>query len=238
MQGDTINTNQEQIKRWFNQTYEKRAFQYLRPVEAYEIYLKLLEVKKGNAILDIACGPGQMLKAAKTKNLKLSGMDIAEVAINYAKEALPEANLQVANAENLPFQNNQFDYLTCLGSLERFIHLEVALKEMLRVAKPQARFCFLVRNSERASWKIIKEKFGLINKAGHQGAKSLNEWASVFTNAGFKINRIHHDQWPQTRWLRWLSLNSKLWQVNYQKIEKRRTALEHAYEFIFILSKL
>ncbi len=239
MQGDAVNTNQQQdqIKHWFNKTYERRAFQYLRPVEAYEIYLKLLQVQKEHHILDIACGPGQLLKAAQKEGLTLSGIDIAEVAVNYAKEVLPEADLKVANAEQLPFENNQFDYLTCLGSLERFIHLKVALKEMLRVAKPHAHFCFLVRNSERASWKIVKEKLGFINKAGHQGAKSLNEWSEVFTETGFKINRIHHDQWPKTRWLRWLSLNSTLWQVDYQKIQKRQTALEHAYEFIFILSK-
>jgi len=238
MQGETINTNeqQSQIKDWFNQTYQKRAFQYLRPVEAYEIYLSLLKVEKETSILDIACGPGQMLKAAQKQNLNLSGIDISDVAIDFAKTALPQANLQVANAEDLPYSNNQFDYLTCLGSLERFMHLEVALKEMLRVAKTTARFCFLVRNSERASWKIIKDKLGIINKAGHQGAKTLNDWSAIFIKTGFKIERIHHDQWPKTRWSRWLSLNSKLWKVDYQKIQPRKTALESAYEFIFILS--
>jgi len=226
MQDKTVHTNQEQeqIKHWFNKTYQKRAVQYLRPVEAYEIYLKLLATEKGKSILDIACGPGQMLKAAKKQGLQLSGIDIAEVAIDYAKAALPEANLKVANAENLPFEDEQFNYITCLGSLERFINIEVALKEMLRVAHKDARFCFLVRNSERPSWKIVKEKLGFINKAGHQGAKSLNAWSAIFKSAGFKINRIHHDQWPKTRWSRWFSLNSKLWAVDYQK-------------FIFILSK-
>ena len=239
MQSNLINLSerQSQIKAWFNQTYQQRAFQYLRPVEAYEIYLSLLEAKKGNSILDIACGPGQMLKAAEKQKLTLSGIDISDVAINYAKAALPNAILKVANAEELPFKNNQFNYITCLGSAERFLQLEVALKEMLRVAKPNARFCFLVRNSERASWKIVKKKLGLINKAGHQGAKSLNEWAAIFTKTGFNIDTVHHDQWPKTRWQRWLSLNSKLWQVDYKKKKKRNGTLESAYEFIFILSK-
>lgn len=239
MPGKTVHTieEQNQIKDWFNETYKKRAFQYLRPVQAYEIYLSLLKVEHGKSILDIACGPGQMLKAAQQQNLSLHGIDISGVAIDYAKTALPSANLQVANAESLPFNNSQFNYITCLGSLERFLHLGIALKEMLRVAKPNARFCFLVRNSERASWKIIKQKFGIINKAGHQGAKSLNEWSAIFTKTGFKIERIHHDQWPKTRWLRWLSFNNTLWQVDYQKIKQRKTALELAYEFIFILSK-
>jgi len=239
MQSKTINTNgeQNQIRDWFNQTYQKRAFQYLRPVEAYEIYLSLLKVEKESSILDIACGPGQMLKAARKQNLNLSGIDISNVAIDYAKATLPKANLQVANAEDLPYSNDEFDYVTCLGSLERFLHLDVALKEMLRVAKANARFCFLVRNSERASWKIIKNKLGIINKAGHQGAKSLNDWSTIFKKAGFKIEKIHHDQWPKTRWLRWLSLNNKLWKVDYQKIHERKVALESAYEFIFILSK-
>ncbi len=228
---------QKTIADWFNQTYSKRGLNYLRPKEAYYIFLELLAPLPGNAILDVACGPGQLLKVAGEYDLSLSGIDISDVAIKLAKKNLPGADLHAANAEQLPFADNSFDYITCLGSLERIIHLEQALTEQLRVAKPGAKFCYMVRNSDRASWKFIKNTLGIINKKGHQGAKSMQEWSDIFMKTGFKIDHIHHDQWPATRWKRWISLNDTLGKVDYKKIQSPPEQIEKAYEFIFILSK-
>lgn len=228
---------QEVVKNWFDNTYSKRAKQYLRPVDAYHIYLSLLEAQDTGSILDVACGIGQMLKVADNTQRQLYGIDISEVAIEIAKEDIPHAHLTTGNVESLPYENDKFDYVTCLGSLERFLNLEIALSEINRVCKPTAKICFLVRNSKRPSWIFIKEKLGIINKKGHQGAKSKAQWEEIFKNQNFKIVRVHHDQWPSTRWKRWLSLKGKLFNVNYSKILSTNTSIEEAYEFVFILSK-
>ncbi len=229
--------SQETITEWFNQTYAKRGLNYLRPKEAYYIFYELLKVEKGKNILDVACGPGQMLSVAGDYQLKKFGIDISAVAIEMAKQKLPDADVRVANAEDLPFEDNTFDYISCLGSLERMINLEKALQEQYRVAKTGAKMCYMVRNSDRASWKIVKEKLGVINKKGHQGAKSMKEWSNIFEKIGFTIDKIHHDQWPTVRWSRWMSLNGALKNVNYKKIQPTMSNIENAYEFIFILSK-
>ncbi len=229
--------SQETITQWFNQTYSKRGLNYLRPKEAYYIFYELLGVEPEGKLLDVACGPGQMLSLAKEYNLHAFGLDISDVAIKMAQQKLPDADLRVGNAEQLPYENETFDYISCLGSLERIINLETALKEQYRVAKKGAKVCYLVRNSERASWKIVKEKLGIINKKGHQGAKSKKEWSGIFEKIGYKIEKIHHDQWPSVRWSRWMSLNGTLGKVNYKKIQPTMSNIDQAYEFIYILSK-
>ena len=186
-------------------------------------------------MLDIACGPGQLLMAGKEKQLQLYGIDISSEAIRQCKARLPEAQVQVANAEALPFADKRFDYLTCLGSLERIIHLDQALKEQVRVAKDEARFCYLVRNADAPSWKLVKQTLGIQNHTGHQTAKSLKEWTSIFTTAGLKIESVYSDQWPLVRWRRWLALNKS--SIDYTKIRKGWLPLENAYEFIFVLRK-
>ncbi len=229
--------NQETIKDWFNDTYKSRGTSYLRPKEAYYIFMELMGAKSGGKILDVACGLGQMLKVAKDYDMDLYGVDISDVAIGMAKEALPNAHLSVENAESLPFEDNTFDFITCLGSLERMLDLDKVLSEQVRVAKPGARFCYMVRNSERMSWKIVKQGLGIINKKGHQGAKSMEAWTEIFNQQGLKVDRVHQDQWPKKRWSRWLSLNDRITKVDYKEIMKPVSNMEQAYEFIFILSK-
>jgi ubiquinone/menaquinone biosynthesis C-methylase UbiE len=230
---------QDTIKSWFNKTYSTRGLSYLRPKEAYYIFLELLGVEKGKGkFLDVACGPGQMLKVANEYGLDIHGIDLSDVAIGMAKESLPNGNLQAGNAEALPFADKTFDYITCLGSLERMIDTKKVIAEQVRVAKDSAKICYLVRNSERASWKIVKEGLGFINKKGHQGAKTMKEWSDMFTSLGLKIEDVHHDQWPSTRWRRWFTLNNRLGKVDFKKIQTKRVPMEGAYEFIFILSKI
>jgi len=97
--------------------------------------------------------------------------------------------------------------------------------------------CVLVRNSERGTWKFFKETLGIINKDGHQGAKSLAEWSQIFDQNNFKIERIHHDQWPSKRWIWWSSFAGRLFKYDFGKLAPKIANIESAYEFIFILKK-
>ena len=58
------------IKNWFNQTYQREGFGYLRPLAAYAIYAKLLALQPGEPFLDVACGPGLMLRQAALRLLR------------------------------------------------------------------------------------------------------------------------------------------------------------------------
>ena len=79
---------QQSVREWFNKTYQNRGLSYLRPQEAYYVFLEILKAKAGASILDVACGPGQLLKVAKEYKLDLHGVDISEVGIQMAKESL------------------------------------------------------------------------------------------------------------------------------------------------------
>lgn len=225
----------EQIKiaQWFNHRYKSIGIKYLRPVVAYELFLTLLQTKEQNKILDIACGPGQLLLQAKKNNLQCFGIDISEEAILLCKKRLPDATVIVANAEQIPFENNTFNYISCIGSLERFVNRNTALQEMKRVAKTDATFCFMVRNSNNSSWKFFKQYFKLQNKTGHQDAMNLNEWTSLFKQNNFDIQLITHDHWPLLRWKRWLSAG--LLKIDYGKFQSAKKDITTSNEFIFIL---
>jgi ubiquinone/menaquinone biosynthesis C-methylase UbiE len=229
--------SQNEIKDWFNNTYKRFGLNYLRPVAAYQLFLSLMNPLPGNKILDVACGPGQLLLAADAYGLQLYGVDIAEVAVDMCKKRLPNAIVQTANAEELPFGNNTFDYITCLGSIERFIDRKKALEEQYRVAKSGATFCYMVRNANNFKWKFIKKKLGLQNTTGHQDALNLEQWRNLFAEVGYKEIEVLPDHWPRLKWAYYFASFFRK-KINYTSFHYNPSALEHANEFIFLLRKI
>ena len=228
-------TEQLRVKDWFEKTYKSRGNLYLRPKAAYEIFLHLLQPQKGQKYLDVACGLGRLLEVGNTYDLEVHGVDISENAIAQVKKNLPFAHAKTGNAEALPFEDGSFDLVTCIGSLERFLNLEKALNEQLRIGKPSAKYCYMVRNSDTLDWKYLKKGMSMKNDAGHQGAKSLEEWSNIFEQAGFKIENVIADQWARMRLWRILGLG--IFHPDYKKTKKGWVPLENANEFIFVLSK-
>ena len=90
------------------------------------------------SVLDVGCAKGfmiyDMLKAIP--KIKIEGIDISEYAIN---NALPEVKslVKVANADNLPFEDNSFDVVISINTIHNLNEegCAKALKEIERVSK-------------------------------------------------------------------------------------------------------
>ena len=225
---------QVSVKNWFDNTYNHRKFSYLRPAEAYEIFISLLKPNQGDKLLDVACGPGLLLKKAVEKGVNAYGIDISEVAIELSKNFVPDAETLLGNAEKLPYADRKFDFITCIGSLERFLDSRQSLNEMKRVAKPDARFCIMVRNSKTFSWKIYRQFLRRKKTEAHMEAKNLPEWKDLFQSNGFEILSVHPDQWVGFRLRRKIFFWKK---VDFGKLQKISLPLKYSNEFIFILRK-
>jgi SAM-dependent methyltransferase len=191
--------SQSQVAAWFDATYQKKGLKYLRPRRAYPIFVQLACVTKGQRLLDVACGPGLLLCAAMERGVIASGIDISAQAIELACGLLPGVDARQGNSEQLPFADGTFDAVTCVGSLERFLDRAIALREMIRVAKPDARFVFLVRNASTIVWRVWRQILGQREMHGHQDAKTLAQWRILFATAGLEIEQTLPDQWPRAR---------------------------------------
>lgn len=106
-------------------------------------------------ILDVASGSGDIaLKLAKKakdrgSNISLTLSDINEEMLRQAKKKSIDLNLfqnlkfTVANAEELPFPDNSFDYYTIAFGIRNVPDINKALKEAYRVLKPMGKFICL-----------------------------------------------------------------------------------------------
>ncbi len=92
--------DQSRVAAWFDETYTKKGFSYLRPPRAYPIFLQLLGARDGQRVLDVACGPGLLLRAALDRGLDASGVDISKEAISMARKNLPAADARCGPPES------------------------------------------------------------------------------------------------------------------------------------------
>ena len=108
------------------------------------------------SLLDVGCNVGGWLTdcARFYPSARLAGVEINQSALEVARTRVPTAQLYHAGAENLPFPDESFDYVTCIEVLE---HLPddlrpVALREMQRVLQPGGRLILTVPHAGWFAW--------------------------------------------------------------------------------------
>jgi len=230
-----VTQTQEGVVAWFDATYRRKGARYLRPAWAYLVFPELLETKPGDVLLDVACGTGLLLRAARNYTARLHGIDISPVAVALARSHVPEGEILVGSAEALPYPAGSFDRITCLGSLERMLDVNRALDEMCRVGRERARYCFMVRNSNTRSWRYLAGLTARKRSESHAGADTLDNWRRLFESHRFHVLRILPDQYPIQRRRRWFGLAHG--RIDCRFPIESRAPLERANEFIFVLEK-
>ena len=112
--------------------------------------IKKLSGFNPRTILDIATGTGDFAVAAtKIKGAKITGIDISEGMLEVGRKKIIRKGLtdiielQKADSENLPFENDFFDAAIVGFGVRNFENLEKGLAEILRVLKPGGLFYVL-----------------------------------------------------------------------------------------------
>lgn len=185
--------NHKDVREYYDQVYYKELTSPRgHPSRHLQGLAGKLALKKTDRVLDVACGSGEWLRVAQELVSEVAGIDISEKAIEACRKAMPDGRFSTGPAEELPYTDNEFDVVTCLGSLEHFLDQRGALKEILRVAKQDARILILVPNSGFLTYRL-----GLYQGTNQQNIRetirSLDEWTTLFERAGLEVNRRWKD---------------------------------------------
>jgi SAM-dependent methyltransferase len=134
--------------------------------DAIEHAVERLQPGPGERILDLATGTGWASRAIarRSPGAKVTGADIADAMLDYARSAAAKQELEVeyrhADAESLPFEDRWFDGVISTFGVMFVGKPEVAAAELARVVRPGGRVVL-------ATWKHdsnIFEMFGVLKK--------------------------------------------------------------------------
>lgn len=121
----------------FNSPYKVRRYAHL---QQYQSVLK--QVSPGMRVLDAGCGDGVLSLMLAKKGVVVIGTDISEPNIEAARKFAVEEDInvdfRVADIENLPFDDNEFDMVVSSHVLEHIPNFDKGLNEIMRVTKKRA----------------------------------------------------------------------------------------------------
>jgi len=152
--------------------------QFIPPVSAS--LTRLANLQASDSVLDVACGFGNTAITARMLGAKVTGIDITPKLLTLAKEEEKIAGIsgiewKEGDAENLPYEDESFDFV-----LSTFGHIfapnqELAGKEMIRVLKKGGRLGFTSWPPELAAGKL-SEVVSKYNPLPHNEAFSPYNW--------------------------------------------------------------
>jgi demethylmenaquinone methyltransferase/2-methoxy-6-polyprenyl-1,4-benzoquinol methylase len=110
-------------------------------------------------ILDVATGTADLAIAETRLNPeRIVGVDISEKMLAVGREKIkkyPNIELRLADGENLPFTENEFDAVSISFGIRNFENAIAGLSDMRRVLKPNGKL-FVLEFSKPTNWFIKK----------------------------------------------------------------------------------
>ena len=168
--------------------------------------------RHGINILEVGCGAGNNLWFAAREGFNVSGIDISQTAIEYAKERLSndglDADLQVGSFNKLPWENTSQDLgidhcaTACVGFNEKI----QAIKEMHRVLRPGGLFFLNGYSDKHTSCQAGTKKSDYIVTDIQQGSLagidaigflSQDQVYKLFAQ-GWEIKQLEHIEYKQS----------------------------------------
>lgn len=145
-----------------------------------------LQVSDGSKILDIACGTGNYTVALENSGLHMSSSDVSKEMISQAKEKSNTIDWKVASINELPYESNTYEGVTCTLAIHHFDDLLVAFQEVYRVID-KGRFVIFTSSPEQMNNYWLKEYFPKAIEISANQMPNVAEVSEILKTVGFNI---------------------------------------------------
>jgi len=110
--------------------------------------LRLAKIKKGQTILDLACGPGFFSRAFHAAGAKVIGVDLSKKMIDFArKNSSPEIKYYVSDASCLEFiKDGSIDLVVIILAIQNIENINAVFKECHRVLKTKGKLMIVMNH--------------------------------------------------------------------------------------------
>jgi SAM-dependent methyltransferase len=184
------------IRAAYDDLHARGAFE--SPPGFLPFVLDAVGLSTGHRLLDIGCGRGELLTEAAPRGAHLSGVDISPAAVAEARSRRPEADVRVGSGGALPWDDEAFDRVTCIGTLEHLPDPEAGAREIARVLSPSGRGLVYVPNTYY--WLAIAHT--ILRGEGHDEGQIIqrhgarNEWRDLLERSGLAVEAVRTWRYP------------------------------------------
>lgn len=156
-------------------------------------FLEYLALSKGKKLLDVACGSGgPALRIAQKTGCMLTGIDIHEQGVSAARALAAaqgmteQSDFRIVNAKQpLPFDEGEFDAITCIDAIIHLPDRPQVLSEWKRVLKLGGRMLFT--DSTVVTGPLTKEEIAVRSSIGYFQFVPVDYDRKVLEGCGLKV---------------------------------------------------
>ena len=160
----------------------------VRDDDVLDRILRFADLAPDDQALDVACGPGLLVRALAPRVHHATGVDLTPAMLDQAKQLQRQKGLAnvtwiESDVINLPFPTASFSLVTSRYSFHHFAKTHIVLKEMVRVCKPGGRVIVVDIAPEESK----AEEFNRIERLrdpSHTRALTEQEFRRLFSQAG------------------------------------------------------
>jgi SAM-dependent methyltransferase len=143
----------------------------------------------GTRLLHVGCGTGTALQLAAQQGAEVAGLDASVELLKVARDRLPDADLRVADAADLPYDRGCFDQVMAFDAIQYTEPPAVAVAELAHVTRPGGSVVIgLWHNwSGRETSAFLNAVRGLVPAPDAQPVRDLYRLREVMVEAGLDV---------------------------------------------------
>ena len=155
----------DQASRWYDSLVGMSGSDYHQTIVMPGV-LKMLELKPGRRVLDLACGQGVFSRFLLGKKIKPEGLDSSEELLRMARSrSVKSIPYHLGNASDAKLLGGQeFDGIACLLAVQNMEKIEPVFQNVARWLKPKGKFvmvithpCFRIPRQTHWGWDTEKK---------------------------------------------------------------------------------
>jgi SAM-dependent methyltransferase len=166
--------------------------------------LDAARVREGMRVLDVACGPGVAAEAATDRGAVATGVDFSPEMITIARARCPEVDFRRGDAQDLAFDDGQFDAVVMNFGVLHLPHPERAFVAAARVLRAGGRYAFTVwaEPDESPGAAIVQQAIAAHGRLDVEVPKGpdhlrhgrLRDWRHLLGQCGFDPESVTVDR--------------------------------------------
>jgi ubiquinone/menaquinone biosynthesis C-methylase UbiE len=153
--------------------------------------LELTQPQPDWMVLDVATGAGHTAltfapQVAQVKATDITPQMLAQAELLAKERGLTNLVIEVADAEDLPYDEGSFDLVTCRIAPHHFGNVARFVQESFRVLKPGGMLAVVDNVVPSGPAGDYVNAFDKLRDPSHGRCLALQEWVDLFTEAGFQ----------------------------------------------------